>query len=158
MTSYHHFSFSFFLFFFFFFFLLFRVAPKLYGSSQARGQIGATAEATATAMQDLDHVCNLHHSSWHCQGSNPVLTDTSLVHDLLSHNENSHIILIISLKVPFPVTFWGFRALNFNIWILRETPFFFFMATPMAPEGSRSRIEPEPQLWLTPQLQQCWIL
>ena len=28
--------------FFFFFFLLFRSAPEAYGSSQARGQIGAT--------------------------------------------------------------------------------------------------------------------
>jgi len=47
--------------FFFFFFL--RAEPVAYGSSQARGPIGATAYATATATQDLSHVCNLHHRS-----------------------------------------------------------------------------------------------
>ena len=39
-------------------------APATYGSYQARGQIRAAAEAytTATAMQDLSHICDLHHS------------------------------------------------------------------------------------------------
>ena len=54
---------------FFFFFLLFRAAPKAYGGSQARGQIGATASGlqahvTATATQDPSCVCDLHQSSW----------------------------------------------------------------------------------------------
>ena len=45
---------------FFLFFFLFMAAPVAYGSSQARGRIGATP----TATKDLSHVCNLHHSSW----------------------------------------------------------------------------------------------
>ena len=50
--------------FFFFFFCLFRAAPIAYGSSQARGKIGAIAVAlpTATAMPDSSHICDLYHS------------------------------------------------------------------------------------------------
>ena len=46
--------------FFFFFFL--RATPVAYGSFQARGPIGAAAEAYATAIAtpDLSHLCNLH--------------------------------------------------------------------------------------------------
>ena len=72
-----------------FFFLLFRAAPTAYGSSQARGRIGAAA-TTATAMQNQSYVCNLHHSSRRCwisdppteqgQGSNCNLKDTSQIH------------------------------------------------------------------------------
>ena len=48
---------------------LFRAAPAAYGSSQARGLIGAAAAglATATAMPDLGHVCDLCQSSRQCQ-------------------------------------------------------------------------------------------
>ena len=46
-----------------FFFFLFRAAPMAYGSSQARGKIRAVA--TATAMTDPSHVCDLCHSSRH---------------------------------------------------------------------------------------------
>ena len=37
-----------------------------YGSSQTRGRSGAVAavHTTATAMPNLSHVCDLHHSSW----------------------------------------------------------------------------------------------
>ena len=35
-------------------------------------QLPAHARATATAMQDPSHVCNLHHSSWECQILNPL--------------------------------------------------------------------------------------
>ena len=47
--------------FFFFFCLFFRVAGAAYGSSQARGRIGATLPVytTATAMQDLSCICDL---------------------------------------------------------------------------------------------------
>ena len=45
-----------------FFFLLFRAAPVAYGSFLARGQIRATAARTTTAIRDLSHICNLHHS------------------------------------------------------------------------------------------------
>ena len=86
--------------FFLSFFLpfLFRAAPA-YGSSQARGQIGAAAEAhtTATAMQDLSRVGDLHHSSWQCQILNPlneardrthILMDTNQSCNPLSHSRN----------------------------------------------------------------------
>ena len=48
-----------FLFLLFLFVLLFMAESAVYGSSQARGQI----RAAATATQDLNHVCDLHHSS-----------------------------------------------------------------------------------------------
>ena len=50
---------------FFFFPLFFRPRPAAYGSSQASGWTGAasTAYATATATQNLSHICHLHHSS-----------------------------------------------------------------------------------------------
>ena len=43
------------------FVLLFRATPAAYGSSQARGRIGATTAGlpTATAMQDLNPICDL---------------------------------------------------------------------------------------------------
>ena len=51
--------------FFFFFFFIFMATLVAYGRPQARGQIGAAAEAytTATATWDLGRACNLHHSS-----------------------------------------------------------------------------------------------
>ena len=58
-----------------------------YGSSRAKGRIGDAAEATATAMPSLSHICNLQHSSWQHQTLNPlskakdqthILTDTML--------------------------------------------------------------------------------
>ena len=56
------------------FVLFFRAPGGAYGNSQARGQIGATAvaKATATATPDPSHVCNLHESSWQCQILNPL--------------------------------------------------------------------------------------
>ena len=46
---------------FFFSFFLFMATPEAYGSSQARGQIGAAAVAyaTATAILDPSHICDL---------------------------------------------------------------------------------------------------
>ena len=45
-----------------------------YGSSQARGPLGATAASldTATATQDPSCVCELHHSSWQWWILNPL--------------------------------------------------------------------------------------
>ena len=62
------------LLFIFFFFLLFRAIPMTCGGSQARGQIRAKlpAYATATAVQDLSHVCDLYHSSWQRWILNPL--------------------------------------------------------------------------------------
>ena len=48
----------------------------VYGSVRARGQIRAAAAVaaytTATAMPDLSHACDLHHSLWQCQILNPL--------------------------------------------------------------------------------------
>ena len=56
------------------FFFLFMVAPVAYRASQARGRIGAAAEAyaTATVTMDPSHVCNLHHSLWQHWTLNPL--------------------------------------------------------------------------------------
>ena len=47
------------------FFFLFRAKHAAYGSSQARikSELQLPAYATATAMWDLSHICDLHHSS-----------------------------------------------------------------------------------------------
>ena len=56
------------------------------------------AYTTATGTQDPSHIFDLHHSSWQHRILNPlrdtrdrihVLTDTSRVHNPLSHNRNS---------------------------------------------------------------------
>ena len=56
------------------------------------------AYTTAIAMPDLNHVFDLHYSSWQCWILNPlsevkdrtcILMDTSWVTLLLSHNGNS---------------------------------------------------------------------
>ena len=85
------------------FLCLFRAVPAAYGSSQARGPTGAAAAIfdTATAKQDLSHVCNLHHSSWQCQILNPLskardqpMSSQTLcwVPNPLSHDGNSKVI------------------------------------------------------------------
>ena len=83
----------------FFFFL----GPHLWHMEDARLgveselQTSAYATATATATQDLSHVCVLHHSSQQSQilnplsetGIKPTLMDTTWVNNLLNHNGNS---------------------------------------------------------------------
>ena len=67
---------------------LFRAAPMVYGSSQARAtaaglwhshsnagselQLQLLAYVIATAMQDLSCICNLYHSLWQRQTLNPL--------------------------------------------------------------------------------------
>ena len=69
-----------------------------YGSSQARGQIGAAAASYRHSNTRSELLLRLHHSSWQCLVLNPlgkardgthVLMDTSWVGNLLSHNGNS---------------------------------------------------------------------
>ena len=57
-----------------FFFFLFRATPAAHGGFQARSQIRSAAAAyvIATAIPDLSHVCNLHHSPWQCRILNPL--------------------------------------------------------------------------------------
>ena len=47
----------------FFFFVFFGDISTAYGSSQAELELHLPAYATATAMQDVGHLCDLHHSS-----------------------------------------------------------------------------------------------
>ena len=57
-------------------FCLFRAKPSAYGSSQARGWVGATATAVglhhSTATWHPSRICDLQHSSWQCQILNPL--------------------------------------------------------------------------------------
>ena len=48
-----------------------------YGGSQAgvKSELQLPAYTTATAMPDLSHVCDLHHSSWQHQGPDPLSED-----------------------------------------------------------------------------------
>ena len=74
-----------------YYYYFFRAALEAYGSSQARGGIGAAAAGLATATAttwDLGLICNLHHSSWQHWIPNPqseardpthVLMDTSRI-------------------------------------------------------------------------------
>ena len=71
-----------------------------YGSSQARGQIRATAAGLRYSHRTLDpsRICDLYHSWWQCQILNPlseardqtrIFMDTNQVLNPLSHNGNS---------------------------------------------------------------------
>ena len=64
---------------------LFRAAPAAYRAFQARGGIRAAAAslATATAMQDPSHICDLHHSSWQCWILNPLSKVRDQTHVLM---------------------------------------------------------------------------
>ena len=74
---------------FFFLFVCFLAPRVAHGRSKVRGPIRAEpqqmAYTTATAMSDLSHICDLHHSSQQCWILTPlsragVLMDTSQVH------------------------------------------------------------------------------
>ena len=91
--------------FFFSFLSFFRAAPSSCGSSQAKVQL--LAFATATAMQNPNHIFDLHHSSRQCWILKPlskardqtqVLMDTSQVHNLLSQKGTPR--TCISNKLP----------------------------------------------------------
>ena len=43
---------------------------------------------TARALQDLSHICDLHHSSWQCQIINPLSEARDQTYILM---DNSHI-------------------------------------------------------------------
>ena len=55
-------------------FFLFRATSEAHGSSQARGQIRAAAEAyaTATATLDLSRICDPRSSLWQYRTLNPL--------------------------------------------------------------------------------------
>ena len=60
---------------FLFLFFLYMAGLVPHGSSQARGQIGAAAEAytTVTATLALSHICDLHHSLQQLEILNPLM-------------------------------------------------------------------------------------
>ena len=59
---------------FFLLFFFFRATPTAYGSSQAKGRIGAVAASLhhSTTMWDPSHICDLHHSSQQCRIPDPL--------------------------------------------------------------------------------------
>ena len=61
------------LFFLFLSFFFFRAALTAYGGSrlEVRSELQPLAYVTATALQDPNHVYNLHHTLWHRQILNP---------------------------------------------------------------------------------------
>ena len=80
--------------------IFFKATLTAYGSSQARGRIGATLRVyiTPTATWDLSLICDLHHRSWQHRILNPlseargrtrILMDTIWILNPLSHNRNS---------------------------------------------------------------------
>ena len=72
--------------FFCFVLFCFRAAPRAYGSSQsikAESELQVQAYATATAMPDLSHICNLHHSSRQHQILNPLSKATDRTRNLM---------------------------------------------------------------------------
>ena len=91
------------------FFCFCRATSAAYGNSQARVKLELQLPAyiIAPATRDPSHICNLHNSSLQRQFLNPLtkirdrtynLTDTSQVCNLLSHNGNSILpILLIEL-------------------------------------------------------------
>ena len=102
-------------------FFLFRAVPEAHGGSQARGLIGATAAVylTATAIWDLSHIFNLHHSSWQQQILNP-----------LSEARDRTCNLIVPSRIRFHCTTTGTPSLYLSLFCL----FVLFRATPAAYE------------------------
>ena len=77
-------------------------------------ELQQSASAIATATWVPSQVFNQHHSSWQCQilsllsegrDQTHILMDASLVHNLLSHNENSPNWKF--LKMPYESVFWN---------------------------------------------------
>ena len=85
---------------------------------------------TAIALQDLNHVCNLHHSSCQCwilstlseaRDQTCILMDASLIHSILSQDGNSLPILcwVKVVRVGTRVVFQSFvrRLSAFLYWV-----------------------------------------
>ena len=75
--------------YFIFIFLLFRAAPTAYGSSQARGQIAATAAGLCQSHGNavLSHVFNLHRSSREVWILNPLSKARNWTHNIMLPNQ-----------------------------------------------------------------------
>ena len=91
------------------FFFLFRATPPAYGSSQARGRVGAAAASLLHSHSNLDPscICYVHHSNtgslthWVRDGTY-ILMDTSWIHNPLSHNGKSpkHFFFFDNMRSP----------------------------------------------------------
>ena len=91
-------------------FWFFRAAPVAYGSSQARGLMGAIAAGLRHrhSNTDLSHVFDLHHSSWQCRTLNP-----------LSKAEDRNLNLMVPSQVRFCCATTGIPYLRFLIaWLI----------------------------------------
>ena len=90
-----------------------------------KSELQLQAYATATEMQDPNHICDLHHSSWPYQTLNPlseardwicVLMDTSWVLNPLSHSGNSENIFLLFCSTNFVVICYSsHRNLNISL-------------------------------------------
>ena len=65
-------------FYFFNFYFIFYFLPLWHMEVPRPGvelELQLQAYVTTTAMPDLSHICDLHHSSWQCQILNPLSED-----------------------------------------------------------------------------------
>ena len=69
----------------FFFFCLFRATPRAYGSSQARGSIGAAAAGLCTTVPN--HIYDLHCSSPQCRILNLLSEARDQTHILMDTSQ-----------------------------------------------------------------------
>ena len=116
---------------------LFRATPLAYGSSQARGQVGAAAASLCHSHSNAEskQVCNLHHISQQCWILNPlsknrdrtrVLMDTSWVHypwAMMGTPNLEHFTFTLSYG-PLPANLW---AGNFHLHFIDESIIYFYV-------------------------------
>ena len=101
--------------FFLFSFFKIRAPPFAYASSQARGQIraAALAYATATAILDLNHICDLHCSSQQHQILNPL----SGAKDWVCYYWAMMATPLLCSHLNFRIFFFHFKkGLNWDFW------------------------------------------
>ena len=97
---------------YFFFFFPFRAVLEAYGSSQARGQIEATAvclhHSHSNAGSERCCLCDIHHSSQHCQIPDPLRPGIKPA--------SSWILVGFASVVPQRELLFFFLATNLDCW------------------------------------------
>ena len=109
--------------------LVFRAAPTAYGGSQARVQseLQLPAYATATAVQDLSHVCHLHHSSRQHQIRNPLIEARDRTRNLMVPSGIHFYCTMTGTPTNtinhknIPAIVWVQRMKSAKAWILQPT-------------------------------------
>ena len=76
----------------------------------AQLELQLPAYATATAMLDLSHICNLHHNSWQCQILNPLSEARGQTHNLM-----------VPSWIPFHCTMMGTPAFFISLCIYHNS-------------------------------------